>query len=120
MTRRTPHVSRGTTIAECLVAVTLLAVGLLALSTTAVAVQRLANSATLRAQAAAMGVARLESLRGVACVARAGGARVVRGIAEQWRVMPGAGFTLAADSLRLPEGRGAPPAVVAIESALPC
>ncbi len=108
------------TLAECLVAVTLFAVGLLALSTTVVAVQRITAAAARRAEAAALGSARLEELRGSACAARAGGAQLTHGIAEEWRVSAGPGVTLASDTMRLPPARGVAAIAVGLSAAFPC
>ena len=110
----------GFTLVECLVAVTLLAVGLLGLAGTSLAVQRLTTSAARRAGAAAMAWARLERLRGTACAARASGASASHGLAESWSVAAAPGTTFVTDSLLLPPaaGRAVPP--VALATGLPC
>jgi prepilin-type N-terminal cleavage/methylation domain-containing protein len=111
---------RGFTIAECLVAVTLFAVGLLGLSGTALAVQRIGTDGARRAEGAALAVARLERLAATACAARAAGSAVTNGISEAWTVASAGGVTIAVDSLRLPPASGRPALTFAVGSALPC
>jgi len=115
-----PTIRRGFTLVECLVAVTLLAVGMLALSATTLTVERTDGRAARRDAAATLAWARLEALRGTPCAARANGGAAAGGIAEHWRVLPAPGLTLARDSLVLPpeDARTPPPIVVA--AALPC
>lgn len=111
---------RGFTIAECLVAVTLFAVGLLGLSGTALAVQRIGTDGARRAEGAALAVARLELLAATPCAARAAGSAVTNGISEVWTVASAGGVTIAVDSIRLPSSRGRPAITFAVQSALPC
>jgi len=120
MTFHAPHRRRGFTIAECLVAVTLLAVGLLGLAGTALAVERLSGGGARRALAAALARSRMERLRGTACTARAGGSSLTGGLAETWTVTAAPGITELHDSIALPpeSGRAVPPLTVA--TALPC
>lgn len=108
------------TLAECLVAVTLLAIGLLGLSGTSLAVERLGDAAARRSAASTLAWSRLEQLRATACVARAGGSAVTRGIAESWTAAPSPGVSLAGDSLRLPSENGRPAPAIALEGAIPC
>jgi prepilin-type N-terminal cleavage/methylation domain-containing protein len=111
---------RGFTIAECLVAITLFAVGLLGLSGTSLAVQQLGAAGARRAEAAALTVARFESLAAVNCAARSGGSAAVDGITERWTVASAGGITTASDSLQLPSVRGRAPAGFAVTTAFPC
>lgn len=122
--RSVPRTARslrsGFTISECVVAATLLGIGLVALSSSALAVQRLTNAAASRARAAALGAARLELLRGAACAHRMSGASSSEGITEHWIVAPAPGLTGLQDSLALPpdRGRAAPPLLLA--ETVPC
>jgi prepilin-type N-terminal cleavage/methylation domain-containing protein len=114
------HRRRGFTIAECLVAITLFAVGLLGLSGTSLAVQQIGAAGARRAEAAALAVARFESLAASACAARTGGSATVHGITERWTVASAGGITTAVDSLRLPPIRGRPAYTFTVETAFPC
>jgi len=110
----------GFTLAECLLALTLLTAGLLGVAGTALSVERLAASAQARATAAELASARLESLRGTACALRASGSASTVGIAEQWSVTAAPDLTLMRDSLAVPAGRGAPAPPLVVEGAIPC
>ena len=111
---------RGFTIAECLVAVTLFAVGLLGISGTALAVQRIGTDGARRAEGAALAVARLERLAATSCAARTAGSAVTDGISEVWSIASAGGVTIAVDSLRLPSARNRPALTFAVATALPC
>ena len=110
----------GFTLAECLLALTLLTAGLLGVAGTALSVERLGSASNARATAAVLASARLESMRGTACALRAPGSASTLGIVEQWSVDAAPDLTLVRDSLNLPAGRGAPPPAIVVEAAVPC
>jgi prepilin-type N-terminal cleavage/methylation domain-containing protein len=120
MTVRASHRRAGFTIAECLVAVTLLAVGLLGLAGTLLAVERLADGGARRATAAALAWSRAERLRGTACAARTGGTAVTAGLAETWTVTAASGITRIHDSIALPPENGRPVPPLSVTTAVPC
>jgi prepilin-type N-terminal cleavage/methylation domain-containing protein len=110
----------GFTLAECLVAITLFAVGLLGLTGTELAVERIGSAGEQRARGAAIAWARLEMIRSARCAARASGAAVTNGTAESWTVVTSAGATTVTDSVTLPSAAGRAPVIFALESAVPC
>ena len=120
MTVHASHRRAGFTIAECLVAVTLLAVGMLGLAGTALAVERLDDAAARRAAAAALAWSRTERLRGTACAARSGGASLIAGLAETWMVTAAPGITRVQDSIALPPENGRPVPPLSVVTAVPC
>jgi prepilin-type N-terminal cleavage/methylation domain-containing protein len=91
----------GFSLAELLVAVTLLSVGALALAGTAAAVLRLLAVGGVRAAAAVLVESHLELVRATRCTPSAG-ADTVPGVVARWRVQPlGGGVAELRDSLRI-------------------
>jgi len=110
----------GFTLAECLIAVTIFAAGLVGLCGTALWVQRSTIASAGRAGAALAGSARLEALRGASCAARTAGTASWNGIVERWSIAAAPDLTLVRDSLSLPPERGAAAPPLVLEAALPC
>ncbi len=112
----------GFSLAELLVAVTLLSVGALALAGTAAAVLRLLATGGVRAAAAVLVESHLELVRATRCTPSAG-ADTISGVVARWRVQPlGGGVAELRDSLRI-RTRGTSGASVEVEgfrSGLPC
>ncbi len=117
---RSSTIPAGFTLAECLVAITLFAVGLLGLTGTELAVERIGAAGEQRARGAATAWARLELIRSAPCAARASGAAVTSGTAERWTVVSASGATTVSDSVTLPSAAGRAPVIFALESAMPC
>jgi len=117
---RSSHSVAGFTLAECLVAITLFAVGLLGLAGTELAVERIGAAGEQRARAAAIAWARIEALRSAPCSARSSGAAVTNGTAERWTVAAAAGASAVSDSVTFPSAAGRAPVAFTLESAMPC
>jgi prepilin-type N-terminal cleavage/methylation domain-containing protein len=75
---------RGYTIIELLVAVMIFSVGLLGMAGTASVIMSTVTSTKSRTIAASVAESRFERMRATACVSRAGGSAVSRGISETW------------------------------------
>lgn len=76
------------TLLEVLVALIVLAVGILGLSASSALVSRLVGDASRLTIAATVATARLEQLRGISCAGAAPGTAITRGIEERWAVAP--------------------------------
>lgn len=81
-----PRTRRGFTLVELMVAMSILAVGVLGLAATAATVAKLVGGAKQQTLAAAAAQSRLERLRAVPCAARAGGTDTSRGVIVAWTV----------------------------------
>jgi len=91
------------TLVELLVACLVLAVGVLGLASTSVAVARLTGDAARAGTAIERGQARVEALRSSHCAA-AGGSLALGGIAEWWSASSASGGERLEDSVRYTEG----------------
>jgi Tfp pilus assembly protein PilV len=105
---------RGSTLVEVLVALTLLTLGLLGVTGTALAAHRLLDGGRWATRLALAGTSRLEALRAVAadsaaCRAAHSGTRILGPAAEQWSATP-AGSTLRLQSILQRPVRGSAPA----------
>ena len=76
------------TLLEVLVALIVLAVGILGLSASSALVSRLLGDTSRLTIAATVATARLERLRGGSCAGAVPGSAVTRGIEERWTVAP--------------------------------
>lgn len=76
------------TLLEVLVALVILAVGLLGLSANAAAVSRLVGDGSRLTIAAAIATARFEQIRALPCASSSSGTAITRGIEERWTVAP--------------------------------
>jgi prepilin-type N-terminal cleavage/methylation domain-containing protein len=76
------------TLLEVLVALVVLATGILGLSASAALVSRLVGDASRLTLAATVATARLEQLRGLPCGSAAPGTAITRGIEERWAIAP--------------------------------
>jgi prepilin-type N-terminal cleavage/methylation domain-containing protein len=98
---------RGFTIIELLVAITLLAVGVLALAGMSAVVMYNVNGAAQQTIAATVAQARLERLRSANCASLAGtGAATRRGMTETWKVVNGSRTVTASVVVTYYDGRG--------------
>jgi prepilin-type N-terminal cleavage/methylation domain-containing protein len=86
--RRAPRVRqrRGFTLVELMVAVIILAVGVLGLASTSTVVSRLMGGANQQTVAANVSATRFETLRSVQCTQIRAGSSYVRGVTERWGV----------------------------------
>jgi prepilin-type N-terminal cleavage/methylation domain-containing protein len=91
------------TLVELLVACLVLAIGVLGLASTSVAVARLTGDAARAGAAVERGHARMESLRASYC-APAAGTLLTGGISEWWSAAPAPGGASLQDSVRYTEG----------------
>lgn len=78
----------GFTLLEVLVALVVLATGILGLSANAALVSRLVGDGSRLTIAATLATARFEQLRGESCATATSGAATTRGIEERWSVAP--------------------------------
>jgi prepilin-type N-terminal cleavage/methylation domain-containing protein len=88
MTARTQRrqARAGFTLVELMVAIMVMAVGVLGLAGTAVAVARLAGGATQQTIAANVAATRFEQLRSSPCGVITSGSATTRGVSEKWAV----------------------------------
>ncbi len=93
----------GFTLVELLVACLVLAIGVLGLASTSVAVARLTGDAARAGTAVERGQARLESMRSAGCTA-GGGSLAAGGIDEWWSASPSPMGAALTDSVRYTEG----------------
>jgi prepilin-type N-terminal cleavage/methylation domain-containing protein len=78
--------TRGFTLVELVVAVLIMAVGVMGLASTAAVVSRLMGGAGQQVVAAAVASSRFEQLRSLQCSRIAGGAATTRGVSEKWSI----------------------------------
>lgn len=121
-TRARVRVRRGFTIIEVLVAIILLAVGLVSLAALGPATMKLAAGGSLQTAATAAAEARFDSLASIPCVNLANGTTTQgsgtpgRRIREHWVVTDGNNVKRLLDTLWLP-GRTRP---LVYQNVLPC
>ena len=82
--RRRRRVRAGMTMVELMVALIIIAVGVLGLSAGATLVTRLLGGGAMQARAAVTAQTRFEQLRATSCASIADGRDTVRGIISQW------------------------------------
>jgi prepilin-type N-terminal cleavage/methylation domain-containing protein len=117
---------RAFTIVELIVAIVILAVGVLGLVSTAAVVSRLIGGAAQQTLAASVAASRFERLRSMQCASIRSDSATTRGIAERWRVsaqgsIPGsAGVVLVQDSIQYRRAGGRLSRVYAFESYVRC
>lgn len=97
--RAGPVLRHGVTLAELLVATTLLVVGVLALAGVSSQLVRAEAAARVESRAAALLAERFERAAAAACADTAG-ARRVRGVDERWRSSRAGGLLRVADTAR--------------------
>jgi prepilin-type N-terminal cleavage/methylation domain-containing protein len=115
-----PHPLRGFTLVELLIAIVVLAVGLLALTSAGAATVRLEGRGQQLSRIASLGDTRLELLRTKRCAAVSGGADSAR-LTERWSVVPGRpGTRVIADSIVQNDGRASAPVSYTFRSAVGC
>lgn len=121
--QRTHRPRRGFTIIEVLVAIILLAVGLVSLAALGPATMKLAAGGSLQTAATAVAEARFDSLASLTCTTLASGGGVTQGtgtagrrIKEHWVVSDGSNVKRLLDTLWLP-GRTRP---LVYQNVLPC
>ena len=109
------------TLVEVLVALVVLAAGVLALARAVTALERIERAAARRWAGAALLESGLERMRAAPCAPRAG-ADSAPGVVAGWSVTAGeaAATGVLADTARIERGGGDPPLVVGVRSAAPC
>jgi prepilin-type N-terminal cleavage/methylation domain-containing protein len=98
-----PRLRSGFTLVELLVACLVLAIGVLGLASTSVAVARLTGDAARAGEAVERGHARMEAMRASLC-APAAGTLLTGGISEWWSASPLPRGASLSDSVRYTEG----------------
>jgi prepilin-type N-terminal cleavage/methylation domain-containing protein len=112
--------SPGFSIVELLVALTLLALGLLGLAGTALSIARLQRDGATRSLAAAMAESRLELVRAARCVPTSGDTST-GALVEHWHVAPlGGNAQELIDSIAIPGASGRVPRTEIFRSAVQC
>lgn len=97
---------RGFTLAELLISVLVLSIGLLALTGASAVIARQVNGGARMSLAASVAESRFERLRAQDCATAADGASASRGIAETWSVTRMPGGVRITDTVALDLHRG--------------
>ena len=109
-TARPRALRRGVTIVEMVVAIVVLAIGIIGLAGTAAMVARQMTGGAQQTVAATVAQTRFERLASVSCaalIATPSGTSTFRGITESWTVIAGSNGTLRLDvTLSYPTSRG--------------
>jgi prepilin-type N-terminal cleavage/methylation domain-containing protein len=79
---------RGTTMIELVVALMILSVGMLSLTSGAVLLSRLMNGGAIQSRVATTANSRMEKIRATSCASISSGADTVRGIVSRWTTQP--------------------------------
>ena len=82
--RTARRVRRGMTLAELLVAIVVMSVGVLGLAASSAVVTRMIGGGATQTLAATVAQAHIEQLRSQSCASMAGGVDTVRGIVTTW------------------------------------
>ena len=110
VTGRRPRSRRGVSIVEMIVAIVVLAIGILGLASTAAMVARQMTGGSLRTVTATVAQARFERLNAVSCAALTAaptGTATGRGVTERWvAVAAGNGTMFLFDTLTYTTSRG--------------
>jgi prepilin-type N-terminal cleavage/methylation domain-containing protein len=111
----------GFTIVEVLVAIVIMAVGVLGLAGTATSVSRLIGGGAQQTIAANVAMSRFEQLRSVACASIASGTATTRGMTEHWHVQSsGTRLFTAIDTVTYKAAGGRTPAPLVFTSFVKC
>ena len=79
---------RGTTMIELVVALMILSIGMLSLTSGTMLLQRLMNGGTMQSRVATSASTRMETIRATSCANITSGADTVRGIVSRWTTTP--------------------------------
>ncbi len=120
MIKRRPK-SRGFTVVEVLVAIVIMALGVLGLAGTATSVSRLIGGGAEQTIAANIAMGRFEQLRGTACASLAAGTATKRGMTEHWTVTAsGTSLYTATDTVTYIAAGGRHPSPLVFTSFVKC
>ena len=120
MTKRRPN-SRGFTVVEVLVAIVIMAIGVLGLAGTATNVSRLIGGGAEQTIAANIALSRFEQLRSTACASMAAGTATTRGMTEHWTVADsGVSLYYATDTVTYKAAGGRRPSPLVFASFVTC
>ena len=111
---------RGFTLVEVILAMVLLAVGLLALASGSVGVMRQMRSGNKAAVAAMVAQARMEKLRSKGCSAISSGSATTSGMSEKWTVTVAIARVNAVAETVFYSSRAGKRDTVALKGAVPC
>lgn len=111
----------GFTVVEVLVAIVIMAIGVLGLAGTASSVSRLIGGGAQQTIAANIAMSRFEQLRSTACVSLTSGTATNRGMTEHWHVWnAGASLDSAIDSVTYRAAGGRRPSPLVFKSFVKC
>jgi prepilin-type N-terminal cleavage/methylation domain-containing protein len=117
--RRRSH--SGFTVVEVLVAIVIMALGVLGLAGTASSVSRLIGGGAQQTLAANVAMSRFEQLRSTACASMAAGTATTRGMTEHWTVTAsGTSLYTATDTVTYKSAGGRRPAPLVFTSFVKC
>lgn len=111
----------GFTVVEVLVAIVIMALGVLGLAGTASSVSRLIGGGAQQTLAANIAMSRFEQLRSTACASMAAGTATTRGMTEHWIVTAsGTSLYTATDTVTYKTAGGRRPAPLVFTSFVKC
>jgi len=117
--RRRSH--SGFTVVEVLVAIVIMALGVLGLAGTASSVSRLIGGGAQQTLAANVAMSRFEQLRSTACASMAAGTATTRGMTEHWIVSAsGTSLYTATDTVKYKAAGGRRPSPLIFTSYVKC
>jgi len=117
--RRRSH--SGFTVVEVLVAIVIMALGVLGLAGTASSVSRLIGGGAQQTLAANVAMSRFEQLRSTACANMAAGTATTRGMTEHWIVSAsGTSLYTATDTVKYKAAGGRRPSPLIFTSYVKC
>ena len=120
MIKRRPK-NRGFTVVEVLVAIVIMALGVLGLAGTATSVSRLIGGGAEQTIAANYAMSRFEQLRSTTCANLAAGTATKRGMTEHWTVTAsGASLYTATDTVTYKAAGGRRPSPLVFTSYIKC
>ncbi|HSC32079.1 MAG TPA: prepilin-type N-terminal cleavage/methylation domain-containing protein [Gemmatimonadaceae bacterium] len=113
--------NRGFTIVEVLVAIVIMAIGVLGLAGTAASVSRLIGGGAQQTIAANVAISRFEQMRSTTCASVTSGTATTRGMTEHWHVKSiAASVDSVTDSVTYTAAGGRKPSPLVFTSYVKC